>query len=156
MKKFLLATLIGTSLMTTFAGASSAFAEQQTQEVKVSYTSTAEIANAKYMVSIPSELNITSDTKKADFEVNLFGPNGNDTYTGDKTILVSVASTNEFKLKGDSGNVNYSLRFDGVLTKDISLTQDKTSKKGEAKVTSNSIIPGSYTDTLTFTVRENG
>lgn len=157
MKKFLLATLIGTSLMTTFAGASSAFAQVETavgdkkQKVEVGYTSTAEIATAEYMVSIPTKLNIASGTKETDFEINLYDENGG-TYNKEKAINVVVASENEFKLKNGSVEADYTMTFDGVCTKDTKLSKDKLTIKGKARVTSDSVKPGSYKDTLTFTV----
>lgn len=161
MKKFLLATLIGTSLMTTLVGASSAFAAVQgadgnkIQKVEVGYTSTAEIATTEYMVSIPTKLNIASDTKETDFEIKLYGPQG-EAYAGGSTISVTVASENEsdniFKLKGNSGSADYVIMFDGVSTTDTQLSGDKLTRQGKAKITSNSVKPGTYKDTLTFTV----
>lgn len=161
MKKFLLATLIGTSLMTTLAGASSAFAEVQTaegpkeQKVEVGYTSTAEIATTEYMVSIPTKLNIASNTKEADFEINLYNENG-ETYTENNVISVTVKSESGFKLKNGSVMADYTMAFDGVCTNDTKLNKDKLTIKGKAKVTSDSVKPGSYKDTLTFTVTKEG
>ena len=169
MKKFLLATLLGTSLMTTFAGASSAFAleagknDQSTleagkkeQAVKVSYTSTAAIATAKYMVAIPTALTISSDTKQSNFTVDLYNKDGGD-YAENKKIKISVKSENGFKLTGNAGNASYSLYFDGVVcnggeNSGIELSQNKKSITGVAEVKDGSIKPGSYLDVLTFKV----
>ena len=161
MKKFLLATLIGTSLMTTFAGASSAFAlqggaeESKTQKVEVGYTSTAEIATAEYMVSIPTKVSIASDTKEANFEMKLYNKDG-EQYTGASTINVAVTSGSGFKLKGNSGEAEYAIMFDGITTTNTQLSSSKLTREVKTKITSDSVRPGSYKDTLTFTVTKQG
>lgn len=162
MKKFLLATLIGTSLMTTFAGASSAFAlaaENKEQAVKVSYTSTAAIATANYMVAIPTALTISSDTKKSDFTVDLYNQAG-ENFTGEEKIKISVKSGSGFKLTGNAGNAPYSLYFDGIVydggdASTIELNKDKKSIAGSARVKNGTIKPGSYSDVLTFRVESD-
>lgn len=159
MKKFLLATLIGTSLMTTFAGASSAFAlsaGNTEQAVTVSYTSTAAIATADYMVAIPTALTISSDTKTSNFKVDLYNQTGGE-FTGNKKIKISVASQNRFSLTGNAGSAKYSLYFDGVLCdggdqSGIELNENRKSIAGSARVKDESVKPGSYSDVLTFSV----
>ena len=162
MKKFLLATLIGTSLMTTFAGASSAFAltdENKEQKVKVSYTSTAAIATAEYTVAIPTALTISSDTKESNFTINLYNQEGKD-YSGNKKIKISVKSANEFSLTGNSVSTPYLLSFDGIgyngeNQSTIELNQTKKSIVGLARVKAETIKPGSYSDVLTFKVESD-
>lgn len=162
MKKFLLATLIGTSLMTTFAGASSAFAlavENKEQAVTVSYTSTAAIATANYMVAIPTALTISSDTKKSNFTVDLYNQTGGE-FNGEQTIKISVKSAHQFSLTGNAGSAPYSLYFDEVAydggdDSRIELSKTKKSIAGAARVKDGSIKPGSYSDVLTFRVESD-
>lgn len=146
--------------MTTFAGASSAFAittENKEQAVKVSYTSTAAIATANYMVAIPTALTISSDTKESNFSVDLYDQNGGN-FNGEQKIKIKVESSNQFSLTSNAGGkAPYSLYFDGKVYNsgdDSTIELNKTNKRidGAARVKDGSIKPGSYSDVLTFKV----
>lgn len=168
MKKLLLSTLIGTTLMSSMAGGSLAFAsvssaggaENKSQSVKVSYESIAEIATADCMVVIPTAINFATDkTAGVDLRIDLLNTAG-EAYTGNKEAEIGIESENVFNLKSGSESLPYSLTYDGFMFNDanysskIKLSSSKTSTSGVAKIkTTDSIKPGKYLDTLTYTVK---
>lgn len=167
MKKFLLSTMIGTTLMSTITGGSLAFAEVQltegakNQNVQVSYVAVPEIATSKYMVSIPSTIEFTSVNKGVDLKVELFDAAGK-TYTDGSGVDITISSENSFKLKSSNAELAYTLTYDDVVfssgasTKKIHLGTAKTSTQGTARINAvSSITPGNYVDTLTYTVTAN-
>ena len=160
MKKFLLATLIGTSLMTTFAGASAAFAEEKTQSVQVNYESIPEIATADYMVAIPQTIKFTKADEGVDLKIELFKRDGSIYGAGDGNgVKIKIESTNLYKLKNGNKELPYSLTYENMVfdaaktDSEITLNSAKTSITGKAKINATtSIKPGNYSDVLTYTV----
>ena len=157
MKKFLLSTLVGTTLFSTMASGSLVFAAD-TQQVQVNYESIPEIATAQYMVAIPQTIKFTSANEGVDLKIELFAQDGGD-YTGGNGVDISIASANEFKLKSNAKELPYSLTYENNVyntakhDSTITLDQNKKSIDGKAKINAtNSIKPGNYADTLTYTV----
>ncbi len=157
MKKFLLSTLVGTTLFSTMASGSLVFANE-TQQVQVNYEAIPEIATADYMVAIPQTIKFTSANEGVDLKIELFGKDGGD-YSGGNGVDITIASTNEFKLKNNTKELPYSLTYENNVYSTakhdakLTLDQNKKSIDGKAKINAtNSIQPGNYSDTLTYTV----
>lgn len=164
MKKILLSTLIGTTLMTTITGGSLAFAqgvgEQKEQTVKVSYESIAEIATGEYMLVIPQTIDFKTNTDGVDLKIDLLNAKGDAAYEGGKSVNISIDSENNFKLKKGADELSYSLTYEeGTFSTDnksttIKLSQQKSSTNGVARIKTNgSVKTGKYLDTLTYTVQ---
>lgn len=167
MKKFLLSTLIGTTLMTTITGGSLAFAqgvgEQKEQTVKVTYESIAEIATGEYMLVIPQTIDFKNNTDGVNLKIDLLNANGKETYKGNKSVAIGIASANGFNLMNDKASLPYSLTYDTLTfnsdTNDstITLNNQKTSINGVARIKSTgSINVGTYADTLTYNIQVSG
>lgn len=161
MKKFLLSTVIGTTLMSTITGGSLAFAEDK-QNVQVSYVAMPEIATSEYMVSIPANIEFTSVKDAVDLEIKLFNNDG-EVYNSGNGVNISIASENEFNLKSDDEALSYSLTYGSSVfnnankSSQIKLTQSNPSITGKAKINvAKSIKPGHYSDILTYTVTVAG
>lgn len=165
MKKFLLSTLIGTTLMSTMAGGSLAFAEVQiteggkNQTVQVSYESIPEIATSTYIVSIPETIKFTSDKDGVDLQIDLFNKDGG-VYSEGNGVDIAITSTNTFKLKNDNVELPYSLTYEKTMFNGdnngskIHLGKEKTKVVGTAKINATtSVAPGKYSDTLTYNVK---
>lgn len=157
MKKFLLSTLIGTTLMSTITGGSLAFAESQKQSVQVNYQSIPEIATSEYMVSIPQTIQFTSDKEGVDLKIELFSKDGTE-YTGNG-VNIGIESANGFKLTSKDASLPYSLTYENIVfssgdsQSQINLGTSKRSITGKARINATTTIkPGNYADTLTYTV----
>lgn len=169
MKKFLLSTLIGTTLMTTITGGSLAFAQgpeaeaSKEQTVKVSYESIAEIATTEYMLVIPQTIDFKTNTDGVDLKINLLTADGKNVYSGGKTVTIGIDSENEFKLMSNDEELPYSLTYDAFTfnsdthESEIVLNSNKPSINGVARIkTTGSIKVGKYADTLTYNIKVSG
>ncbi|WP_338631912.1 hypothetical protein [Clostridium baratii] len=169
MKKKLIAMAIcAATVSTSLLSGVTAFAAGQTgtADVPVTYDSSKTIIDPDndltpdFQVVIPAAINFKSTNEPVDTTVSIKdGADKTQDYTGNKNVLVKVASQNEFKVIYDGEKLDYSLAYGpqaltGAGEHEIAtLNSSKKSEKGSATLKGIATKSGLYTDTLTYSVQ---
>lgn len=125
--------------------------------------------NGQYGMIIPTAITFTDDKTTADASVEITGING---YDLDKDwtaleIKTTVQSANSYKLTGDGGSVDYTVKMQNnnaaftadasaqEITKHFGIGAENVKKEsGTATLTGKATKKGQYTDTLTYAFEE--